>query len=116
MAIRRISDAWDYLAPLSQRGRHTELVAVAMQVFDALGYRLPLEVLPRAAAYPIARIDGLVGTGCLSTQIRAPGFPARSVALGQLLAISIGASEPTKIGALPKPCARDKEGHTRRLW
>src|SRR5215813_4484464 len=108
MAIRRISDTRDYLAPLSQRGGHAELVAVVMQIFDALCYRLPLEVLPRAAAYPIARIDGLVGTGCLSTQIRTPGFPAGSVALCQLLAMSVGAFESTKIGALAGPCARDK--------
>jgi hypothetical protein len=113
MAIWRISDTRDDLTPLSQRGGHTELVAVAMQIFDALCYRFPLEVLPWAAAYPISRIDGRVGTARLCAQIRAPGFPARSVALRQLLAMPVGAFEPTKISTLANPCTRDKEGHTR---
>src|SRR5499433_1911150 len=81
MTIGRISDTGDYLTPLSQRDGHTQFVAVAMQIFVALCDSLPFEVQPGAVAYPIPRIDGLGGTGSLSTQIRAPGFSARSVAL-----------------------------------
>src|SRR5262245_16000484 len=115
MAIGCISDTRNYLTPLRQRGGHTQLVAVAMQIFDALCHGLPFEVLPGAGAYPIPRVDGLVGTTCLSTQIGVPGFPAGSVALRQLLAMPVSAFEPTQIGPLTRASARDKEGHTRRL-
>src|SRR5262249_59927901 len=107
--------AGDDLAPLAQRRVHAELVVIAVQIVNALGNYLALEVLPRATANAIARIDGSLALGNLSAQIRVPGLSPCAVSLGQLLTVAVGSLEPTTISPFAWSKARNKKRHRRWL-
>src|SRR5262245_4558300 len=101
MAVWRKAHARDDLASLAQRRVHGKLVVVAMQIFNVLSDYVAFEILPRTIADTIACINGRFAIDGLRTQIGAPSLAARAMSFGQLLAISISALDPAKIGAFP---------------
>src|SRR5690349_7641689 len=89
MAVRRETDARNELAALADRVVEAELVVVAVQVVHAGRDDGTLEILPRALADTIARIDGRLAVGLLAAQIGAPCFGSGAVTLRQRLAIPV---------------------------
>ena len=73
--VRRIAAAVDRLALLVQRGLLGQVVAVAVQIGDALGDHRALGVLPRAVADAIL---GVHGVRALRAEIGAPGLAGRA--------------------------------------
>ena len=74
-----------------------------------------LEILPRALADAVARIDRRLAAAFLGAEIGAPGLAARAVALRQRLAVLVGPRDAAEVGALAGPRAGDEERHLRRL-
>src|SRR5262245_22418526 len=116
MTVRCKAHARNDLAPLSQRRVHAKLVIVAVQIIDVLSDDFALEILPRAVANAVTRIDRRLAVGSLGAQIGVPGFSSRAVALCQFLTMPVPAFKTAEIGALAGPDAGDKERHVRRLW
>src|SRR5262249_28158036 len=116
MTVRCKAHARNDLAPLSQRRVHAKLVIVAVQIIDVLSADFALEILPRAVANAVTRIDRRLAVGSLGAQIGVPGFSSRAVALCQFLTMPVRAFKTAEIGALAGPDAGDKERHVRRLW
>src|ERR1700681_4185814 len=108
MTVRRVAHAGNDKAALGHRSAHAQLVVVAVQIVDVLGDDVTLEVLPRTVADAVARVDRRLAVGVLGTQIGPPGFAPRAVALGQLLAVAVGALEAAEIAALAGPGAGDE--------
>src|SRR5262245_48351179 len=119
VTIRREAHARNDLAALAQRRVEAQFIVVAVQIVDIGRDDLAFEILPRAVADAVARIDRRLTGGLLGTQIGAPGFPSGAVTLRQRLAILVGAFDAAQIGALAGPGAGDEERHTgrlRQLW
>src|SRR5262245_31319468 len=83
MTVRCKAHARNDLAPLSQRRVHAKLVIVAVQIIDVLSDDFALEILPRAVANAVTRIDRRLAVGSLGAQIGVPGFSSRAVALAE---------------------------------
>src|SRR4029079_6821528 len=92
-----------------------ELVVVAVQIVDAGGDDLALEVLPRTLADAVPCIDGGVAFGGLGAQVGAPGLAACAGAAREFLAIPVGALDAAEIGTFAGPKASHEERHVRRL-
>src|SRR5215813_5163782 len=115
MVVGRVADAGHDGAPLGERGRHPELVVVAVQIVDVLGDDLLLEILPGAAPDPIAGVDGLRATDRLGAEISAPRLAAGAGRLRQLLAAPVRALQSAEIRALAGPGAGYEKCHVGRL-
>jgi hypothetical protein len=74
-----------------------------VQIVDVLSDDFALEILPRAVANAVTRIDGRLAVGSLGAQIGAPDFSSCAVALCQLLTMLVGAFKAAEIGALAGP-------------
>src|SRR5215475_6944202 len=105
MTVRCKAHARNDLAPLSQRRVHAKLVIVAVQIIDVLSDDFALEILPRAVANAVTRIDRRLAVGSLGAQIGAPGSSSRAMTLRQLLTILVGTFKAAEIGALAGPHA-----------
>src|SRR5262249_6236549 len=108
VAIGVVAAAIDHLALLAQRALLGELVVGAVQVVDVLRDHLAFGVAPRTAADAVARIDG---RAALRAEIGMPGVAAGAGALGQLLAMAVGALDAAQIAALAHTVAGDEERH-----
>src|SRR6516164_9704330 len=74
-------------AALRERVLHAELVVVAVKIVDVLRDHHAFEVLPWAASYPVAGVDGAARHGSVAAEIGAPGLVARARPLRQRLAM-----------------------------
>ena len=83
VTVRREADAGDDVAALGERVVEAELVVVAVQIVEAGRDDRALEVLPRAVADAVARVDRGLAVGGLGAEIGAPGLAARAVARRQ---------------------------------
>src|SRR3954471_16013027 len=100
VAVRRKADAGNDETALGERRHRAELVVVAVQVVDAGRHDLALEVLPRALADAVASIGSRLAVGVLRREIGVPRLAARTMALGQRLAIPVGTLDAAEVGAL----------------
>src|SRR6478752_6656773 len=115
MTVRCEADTGNDEAAFSHRVIEAELVVVAVQIIDARRNDRALEILPRAVADAVARVDRRLAGGLLSAEIGAPGLAPRAVARRQGLAMRVGAFEAADVGALAGSGARDEERHVRCL-
>src|SRR5262249_24946937 len=95
-------------AALRERVLHAELVVVAVKIVGVLRDVPALEVLPWAASYPVAGVDGAAWHGSVAAEIGAPGLVARARPLCQRLAMPIGAFQASQVGPLARPDAGDE--------
>jgi len=73
MSVRYVVDTGDHgAAPLEQGRLLGELVVVAVQIIDVLRDRFALEVLPRAIANAVTRVDSGFSIGSLRAEIGVP--------------------------------------------
>src|SRR5262245_16354652 len=93
MSVGRLGASVDRFALLAQRRLLVDLVVGAVQVVDVLRDHLALGVLPRPAADAVARIDG---GAALRAEIGVPRAAAGTGALGQRLAMAVGALDATE--------------------
>src|SRR5690606_9667049 len=98
----------DGIALLVERGFRVD-VRIVVQVFDILGDRDALRILPRALADAVARVDGLRAVDRALAQVSAPRLATRARVARELLAIGVSARETAEIGALARVDARDEE-------
>ena len=115
VTIGRVAHTGNHGAPFSDRGLHSELIAIAVKLLDALCDDLLLEILPRPVPNAVACVDGLPAPCCLGAEIGMPGPAARPHRLRQRLTMTIGALQPAEIRAFARPGAGYKECHLRRL-
>ncbi len=113
--VRLVADAVDQFALFIQRELFAQRVADArlldrVAVQHAVVHRndLAAEVVPRAGADAVARVDR---AGPLRAQVGAPHRIALSRGLRERLAMRIRAGQPAEIGAVALADARDKERH-----
>ena len=99
MPVRLFAAAVDDLALLAQRGLLGEVVAVAVQIVDALGDHRALGILPRTLADAVAGVHRAVA---LRAEISVPGLAGGARRLRELAALRVGAGEPAEVGALAR--------------
>src|SRR5262249_49798772 len=115
VTVGREAYSRDHLASLAQRDVHGKLVVIAVEILYVLSDYLAFKILPWTAANAVTRINGRLAIGILTAQISAPGFAPSAISLSQLLAIAIRPLKATEISPFPRPKARDKKRHVRRL-
>ncbi len=103
-----VAAAINDVAPLGQRCLLGEMV-VPVQLVAIPGDDGAFGVLPGAAAYAVARVDGRLPIGRLSAEIRMPTAITGSRRLGELLAVPIRAFETAEIRALSEAGAGHKK-------
>src|SRR5436305_251667 len=109
--VHRVAAAAHRLSLLRKRGLLVDLVLVRMQIGDVLRHHHAVEVLPRALADAIARVDARLAAGRRGAEIGVPVGVLRACGLRKLVAVRVRAFEAAEIGAVALPDAGDEEGH-----
>ena len=108
-----VAAALDHLALLGERGLLGDIGLVGMQFIDRIGDDNALDVLPRALADPVARIDAGLALRRRGAEIGFPVGLGRTRRLGQCRAMGISPLETAEIGAIAFAHAGDEETHSR---
>src|SRR5262245_53643822 len=116
MRVRRVATTVHHRALLRQAVLLRQLVVVAVQVIDARRNDDALRIHPRTLADAITRVDGLVRSFCLLTEIRVPGLATDTRSFCQPLAVAIGTGESAELRAVTVAGAGDEETHGLRRW
>jgi hypothetical protein len=109
VAIGTVAAAVDDTAAFGQTRLLGQIVAVAVQVLDALGDQHALGVVPGARANAIPSVDYAV-LPCVA-QVCPPGEIATSHRLGQRLTIGVGPGQTSQVSTVAGTIASDEEGH-----
>src|SRR4051794_28251798 len=114
MPIRLIAGAVDDITLLAQRGLFRQVIS-AVQFGDVFRYHHAFRILPRALADAVASIHRRLTIRRLRRKISAPAFSSCAGSLRQRLAMIVGASEATEVGAIADTIGGDKEAGSGRL-
>ena len=117
--VGRVARPVHHLALLGEGVGLSDVVAIALrvsvQLVDVASDEDTLDVVPGAAANPIARVDGRGGPGRGLAQIRAPRAASRTGRLCQRLTVFVGAREAAQVRAIAETDAGDEKAHW-LLW
>src|SRR6185312_15537309 len=102
VAVRGVAAAVVDLALFGERGFLGQIVARAVELGDVLGDHDALGVLPRPVADTLARVHGARALGILGREIGVPCLATGACGLRELLAVTVGPSEPAEIAALAR--------------
>jgi hypothetical protein len=109
--IWRVASAIDHGTPLGDGGLLAQVHELTVQLIQVFSHHDAIGVVPGAEANAVARVDGGLITFGVNAQIGSPGFALGTGNFRQSLAVGIGTSQSTQIGAVAGTGAGDKETH-----